>query len=326
MCTCITMKTRDVYFGRTMDIHYHFGEQVAVTPRGLSITLKSGEVFESWYAMIGMASVRGSYPLYAEATNERGLSMAGLNFPDNAWYGEPLPGKTNLAPYELIPWVLGSFGTIEEVKRELPSVWLTDIPLNKDTPLSPLHWMISDRTGGSLVVEQTREEGLRVYDNPFGVLTNNPTFPYHSMNLNSFMNLTSQPPQNRFCKGLDLTAFGSGMGSIGLPGDNSPTSRFVRTCFNRANSLCGDSEEDSVSQFFHILDNVWMVRGSTMLKGSVCNTTTYACCMNVFKGVYYYKTYSNSQLTAVRLTEENINAPGPTFYPLEEQQQVRYVN
>ena len=175
-------------------------------------------------------------------------------------------------------------------------------------------------------MEQTREDGLRIYDNPFGVLTNNPTFPYHSMNLNSFMNLTSSPPQNRFCKGLDLTAFGSGMGSIGLPGDNSPTSRFVRACFNRANSLCGGTEEESVSQFFHILDNVWIVRGSTMAKGNICDTTTYACCMNASRGIYYYKTYSNSQLTAVRLTESNINAKRPTFYPLEEEQQIRFIN
>ena len=325
MCTCITIKTRDIYFGRTMDIHYRFGEQVAVTPRNYRVPLKSGESFETWYAMIGMASVRGGYPLYAEATNEKGLSMAGLNFPENAWYGEPVPGKRNLAPYEFMLWVLGTFATLEDLKRELPSVWLVDIPIEPGTPTAPLHWMISDGAG-SIVVEQTREEGFRVYDNPYGVLTNNPTFPYHSMNLNSFMNLTAEPPRNRFCKSLDLCAFGSGMGSIGLPGDNSPTSRFVRACFNRMNSLCGDSEEDSVSQFFHILDNVWLVRGSTILSGNVCNTTTYACCVNTVRGIYYYKTYSNSQLTAVRMTEKDISSPSLTLYPLEEAQQVRYMN
>lgn len=319
------MKTRDVYFGRTMDIHYRFGEQVAVTPRNCRIPLKSGGELETWYAMIGMASVHSAYPLYAEATNEKGLSMAGLNFPENAWYGEPMPGRTNLTPYEFIPWVLGTFGTLSEVKRELPSVWLTDIPIDPNTPVAPLHWMISDGTG-SIVVEQTRESGLQIFDNPYGVLTNNPPFPFHSMNLNSFMNLTSQPPQNRFCKSLDLMAFGNGMGAMGLPGDNSPTSRFVRACFNRMNSVCGSSDEESVSQFFHILDSVWLVRGSTMLRGDVCNTTTYACCMNATRGVYYYKTYGNSQLTAVRLNDANINAAGPTFYPLEEQQQVRWLN
>lgn len=324
MCTCIMMKTRDVYFGRTMDIHYRFGEQVAVTPRSYRFPLKSGGSFETWYAMIGMAAVRNGYPLYAEATNEQGLSMAGLNFPDNAWYSPPLPDRRNLTPYEFLPWVLGTFATLAEVKRELPSVCLTDLPLDQDTPLSPLHWMISDGTG-SLVVEQTRE-GLQIYDNPYGVLTNNPIFPFHQTNLNNYMNLTSQPPQNRFCKQLDLKAFGNGMGAMGLPGDTAPTSRFVRACFNMANSLCGTGDEESVTQFFHILDSVWLIRGATRLQNNVCNVTEYACCMNATQGVYYYKTYGNNQLTAVRLTEDNINASRPTVYPLVEEQQVRFIN
>lgn len=319
------MKTRDVYFGRTMDIHYRFGEQVAVTPRGYRFPLKSGDTFETWYAMVGMASVRGGYPLYAEGTNEKGLSMAGLNFPENAWYGEPQPGKRNLTPYEFLPWVLGTFATLEEVRRELPSVRLTGTPFDQDTPTAPLHWMIGDGSG-CVVVEQTRELGLQVYDNPYGVLTNNPTFPFHQMNLNSYMNLTSQPPQNRFCSHLDLSAFGTGMGSIGLPGDNSPTSRFVRACFNKMNSVCGGGGIESVSQFFHILDSVWLVRGSTMLDGNVCNVTTYACCMNASRGIYYYKTYGNSQLTAVRMTGENISSSQLTLFPLEEEEQVRYMN
>lgn len=325
MCTCIAMKTRDVYFGRTMDIHYRFGEQVAVTPRGYRFPLKSGDELETWYAMIGMASVINGYPLYAEATNEKGLSMAGLNFPENAWYGDPIPGRRNLAPYEFMLWVLGTFADVEDVKRELSGIWITDSPFDSSTPTAPLHWMISDGSQ-SLVVEQTRESGFQVYDNPYHVLTNNPPFPFHTTNLNNYMNLTSLPPQNRFCSRLDLSAFGNGMGAMGLPGDNSPTSRFVRACFNSVNSVCGDTSEDSVSQFFHILDSVWLVRGSTKLKDNVCNITTYACCMNATRGIYYYKTYNNSQLTAVRLTDQNISAPSPTFYPLEEVGEVRYMN
>ena len=87
MCTCIAMKTRDVYFGRTLDLQYRFGEKVAVTPRNYPFTLRSGETFDTWYAMVGMARVEQDYPLYAEATNEKGLSMAGLYFPGNAVYG-----------------------------------------------------------------------------------------------------------------------------------------------------------------------------------------------------------------------------------------------
>ena len=156
MCTCVAMKTQDVYFGRTMDIDYRFGERVVVTPRNYSFALKNGESFETWYAMVGMASVMDGYPLYAEATNEKGLSIAGLNFPGNAYYGEPVPGRLNLTPYELIPWAMGNFATIAELRRELKNVWLTNQPFAKNLPLAQLHWMISDGEQ-SLVVEQTRQ-------------------------------------------------------------------------------------------------------------------------------------------------------------------------
>ena len=320
----MTMKTQDVYFGRTLDLDYRFGERVVITPRNYSFALKSGDSFETWYAMVGMATVAEGYPLYAEATNEKGLSMAGLYFPENAWYGHPAPGKRNLAPYEFIPWVVGSFAQVKELRRELDQVWITDMAFSHNMPVSPLHWMVSDGRE-SVVVEQTRE-GLHVYDNPAGVLTNNPAFPYHQMNLNNYMNLTCQPPQNRFSKVLSLKAYGSGMGAIGLPGDDSPSSRFVKACFLKANSQCQGDDESSVAQFFHILDSVSVVRGSSVVQDKECNITTYACCTNATRGVYYYKTYSNNQLTAVRMTEENKNAEKLSIYELEERQQIHYMN
>lgn len=324
MCTCISMKTQDVYFGRTLDLEYRFGERVVVTPRNYTFSLKSGEGFETWYAMIGMATVAGGYPLYAEATNEKGLSIAGLNFPGNARYTPAEPGRLNLAPFELIPWAMGNFATLRELRRELERVHLTDTAFSEKAPLSDLHWMISDGKD-SLVVEQT-QTGFHIYDNPAGVLTNNPDFPFHQMNLNTYMNLSCRPAQNRFSKALELRPYGGGMGAIGLPGDDSPTSRFIRACFYKANSVCGQDEASSVAQFFHILDGVSIVRGASVLEDNQCNITTYACCANATRGVYYYKTYANNQITAVRMTDENMNAPRLAVYELEEKQQIRYLN
>ena len=324
MCTCIAMKTKDVYFGRTMDIDYRFGERVVVTPRNYRFQLKSGDSFDTWYAMVGMATVIQDYPLYAEAVNEKGLCIAGLRFENNAYYGEPAPGKLNLTPYELIPWVLGNFATVADLRRELDQVYLIDVPFAADVPVAPLHWMISDGVD-SLVVEQT-QQGFHVYDNPAGVLTNNPEFPYHQMHLNSYMNLSNQPATNRFCKDLKLEPYGGGMGAIGLPGDDSPTSRFVRSCFIKMNSQCSPDDASSLAQFFHILDAVWIVRGSTVIKGNQCNVTLYSCCANATRGTYYYKTYGNNQLTAVRMTDANKNAGRLTVYELEERQQVRFMN
>lgn len=318
------MKTQDVYFGRTLDIEYRFGEKVTVTPRNYSFALKSGGHFETWYAMLGMASVSGGYPLYAEATNEKGLSMAGLQFPGNAFYGDPIPGKQNLTPYELIPWAMGSFATLEELRRELENVNIINVPFAPNVPVAELHWMASDGQR-SLVIESVKE-GLRLYENPAGVLTNNPAFPYHQMNLNTYMNLSCHPAENRFSSHLHLKAFGGGMGAIGLPGDNSPTSRFIRACFLKMNSLCGGGEPESLSQVFHILDAVSVVRGSTLLADNQCNVTIYSCCANATRGIYYYKTYSNNQLTAVRMTDANKNASQLTVYDLEEAQQIKYMN
>jgi len=324
MCTCISMRTKDVYFGRTMDIDYSFGERVVVTPRGYGFRLKSGDSFESFYAFMGMAGVVDGYPLYAEAVNEKGLSAAGLNFPGNAYYEEPRPDRINLAPFELIPWALGNFSTVKELYKELVTVNLTNIPYSKEMPLSPLHWMISDGSQ-CLVVEQT-QEGFHVYENPVGVLTNNPDFPFHQMHLNAYMNLSCQPAQNRFAQRLSLKAYGSGMGAMGLPGDSSPTSRFIRACFCAMNSRCGGDDDSSISQFFHILDDVSIVRGTSILDNDKCNMTTYSCCMNTSKGVYYYKTYNNNQLTAVRFTKENMNSDRLSIYELRDKQAVWFEN
>ena len=324
MCTCITFKTNDNYFGRNLDLEYRFNEKVVITPRNYAFALKAGGIFNTKYAMIGAATVIDDYPLYAEATNEKGLSMAGLQFPDNAHYNKIDPKKTNITPYELIPWILGNYSSVKELKIELDNLNLLNIPFTKDIPLSPLHWMISDEE--ECIILESMNNGLNIYPNPIGVLTNNPPFSYHQVNINNYLNLTPDIISNHFSNKVDLSPYSLGMGAIGLPGDNSPSSRFIRAAFNKLNSVCGANEECSVSQFFHILDTVSVVKGTTMTKDKKWNITTYSCCCNTTKGIYYYKTYNNSQLTAVKMTEENKNSYQLSIYDLEEHQQVKYMN
>ena len=190
--------------------------------------------------------------------------------------------------------------------------------------LTPLHWMISDEKD-CIVLEQTKE-GLNVYDNPIGVLTNSPQFSYHLTNINNYLNLTPKDPKNRFSDKITLSTYGKGMGAIGLPGDNSPSSRFVRAAFNKLNSVSDKNEESSVSQFFHILDSVAMVRGSNITKDNKYDTTVYSCCMNTTKGFFYYKTYNNNQITAVKMNEDNMNCKRLSIYELERKQQINYCN
>lgn len=324
MCTSLTYKNRDFYFGRNMDIEYSFNEKVVVTPRKFPFNLKRYEDMQSHYAMIGMATVIDDYPLYAEATNEKGLSIAGLNFPGNAVYLDEKEEMFNITPFELIPWVLGTCVTVEEAKAVLEGTNIVNVPFNEKIPLAPQHWMIADRD--HCIVVEPMEDGLKIHDNPFGVLTNNPPFEFHKMNMANYLNLTAQYPENRFSSATELNPYGVGMGGLGLPGDVSPMSRFVRATFHKMNSVSEDNEKANLSQFFHILDSVAMVRGSALTKEGKNDITSYACCMNADKGMYYYKTYDNNQLTAVDMHKEDLDSDKLVTFELVRTQQINYVN
>lgn len=324
MCTCIDFKTRDHYFGRNMDLEYRFGEKVVITPENYRFDLKNGSSICTKYAMIGMASVRDCYPLYAEATNERGLSMAGLNFPDSAHFCSPDATGFHLCPHELIPYFLGLYSTVAELRPLLADLSIVNQSLVPELPVASLHWMISDAE--ECIVLEQMEDGLKVYDNPVGIMTNDPPFHYHLCNLNNYMNLTPCYGENRFSDKLDLKQYGMGMGAIGLPGDASPASRFVKAAFCKCNSVCEDDESSSVTQFFHILDSVFVVKGSTLTKAGLDELTLYSCCINTTKGIYYYRTYNNSQITGVRMTKREICRNTLSVYPLVDNQQIRYLN
>ena len=324
MCTCIDLKTKDYYFGRNLDLDERFGEKVVITPRNYKFDWKNGSTIFTKYAMIGMASVVQNYPLYAEAANERGLAMAGLYFPQNAYFFEPKDSNLNLAPYELIPYFLGQYATVAEIKNNIKNLNITNIPFSKGLPIADLHWMISD--GENCIVLEQMKDGLKIYDNPVGVLTNNPPFDYHLMNLNNYMNLTPNNKEKGFSNKINLQAYGQGMGAIGLPGDASPASRFIRAAFYKLNSICKEDEESSVTQFFHILDSVAMIQGATITKEGKYDITTYSCCINLSKGIYYYKTYTNNQITAIKMSEKEKLKTKLSIYELIENQQIKYVN
>lgn len=324
MCTAATYKTRDHYFGRTLDYDVSYGERVAVTPRNYPFHFRKVQSLETHYAMIGMASMAGDYPLYYDATNEKGLSMAGLNFPGNADYKQPLPGKDNVAPFELIPWILGQCSCVKEARGLLERINLADISFSDSMPLAALHWIIADRRE-SVTVESIRA-GLKVYENPVGVLTNNPPFDYQMFYLNNYLSLSRGEPTNQFSEELELAAYSRGMGAMGLPGDLSSSSRFVKAVFTKMNSVSGDSESESISQFFHILGSVAQQRGCVEMEGGRYEITMYTSCCNTDKGIYYYTTYENSQITGVDMYREDLNGRKPVSYPLIQGQQIRIQN
>lgn len=314
MCTAATYKTKDFYFGRTLDYEFSYGEEIVVMPRNFPISFRHMGEMKHHYALIGMAHLAGNFPLFYDAINEKGLGMAGLNFVGNADYKPFAPGKDNVAPFEFIAWILSQCTSVKEARLLLDKINLVNTPFSDQLPLAQLHWIIADQEE-AITVESVKE-GLKVYDNPAGVMTNNPSFDQQMHNLSNFMNLSPKSPSNHFSDKLNLATYSRGMGALGLPGDLSSQSRFVRVAFVKLNSISGDSESESVSQFFHILGSVDQQRGCCDVGEEKYEYTIYTSCCNASKGIYYYTTYENHQISGVDMHRENLDGDNLSRFPL----------
>lgn len=324
MCTAATYRTKDFYFGRTLDYEFSYGEEITVTPRNYPFSFRYLPEKREHYAIIGMAHVEEDYPLYYDAVNEKGLGMAGLNFVGNAVYGEVREGKENVAVFELIPYILSQCENTEEARELLGKIQITDTRFKEQLPNGRLHWIIADEKEAITVESVT--EGLKIYENAPGVLTNNPPFPMQMFQLNNYMQLSSRQPENLFSDRLSLETYSRGMGALGLPGDLSSASRFVRVAFTKLHARSGEGEADSVGQFFHILGSVEQTRGCCELENGKYEITIYTSCCNATKGIYYYTTYTNRQITAVDMHREKLDSTELIRYPMLEEEQIRLQN
>lgn len=324
MCTAVSFCTNDHYFGRNLDYEHSYDEQIIISPRNFCFEFRKSNPINSHYAIIGMAAIRDGYPLYYDGANEKGLSMAGLLFPSSAVYHNVKPRYDNITPFEFIPYILSQCESVGKAKELLKTVNLIDVPFSKELPLSPLHWIISDKNE-SIVIESV-SEGLNIYDNPVGVLTNNPPFPMQLFNLNNYMSLSPFSPQNTFSQKLQLCPYSRGMGAMGMPGDLSSASRFVRSAFILLNSVSGESEQESVSQFFHILQSVSQTRGCVHMGKNLYEFTLYSSCINTDKGIYYYTTYDNQCISGVDMYKEDLDCDTLKIFPLKKEWYIFYHN
>ena len=329
MCTGLALETKDGLhlFGRNMDIEYSFNQSIIFIPRNFKCVNKSNKKeLTTKYAVLGMGTIFDDYPTFADGMNEKGLGCAGLNFPVYVSYSkEDIEGKTNIPVYNFLLWVLANFSSVEEVKEALKNANIVDIPISKNIPNTTLHRMISDITGKSIVVEQTKEK-LNVFDNNIGVLTNSPTFDWHVANLNQYVSLRyNQVPEFKLGD-QSLTALGQGTGLVGLPGDFTPASRFIRVAFLRDAMIKNDKDSIDLIEFFHILNNVAMVRGSTRTIEEKSDLTQYTSCMCLEKGIYYYNTYENNQINAIDMNKENLDGNEIKTYKYNKTLSINHVN
>lgn len=312
MCTAVSTKD---YFGRNLDLETSFGEGVLIVPRNYILNYRNGDCANSHYALIGIGIENSSYPLYFDAINEMGLGMAGLNFPFYASYKSE-EGKKSIASFEFIPFILSQAKSVEEAKSLIAEIAISNDAFSNTLSPSPLHWLIGDREE-SIVVEATAN-GLNVFNNPVGVMTNSPPFPFQMFALNNYLSLSTETPQNSFSNQLDLNIYSRGMGALGLPGDLSSQSRFIKATFTKMNYKYDETEENHLADYMHILASVEQQRGLVDINGKY-EITIYASAGDRDRGIYYYKSYENSQIRAVKLTEKNMNADTLAFYPMNKQ-------
>lgn len=319
MCTAISLKAKNHYFGRNLDIEYSYNETVTVMPRKYKIRYIYKGKIESKYAIIGMAYVKDGYPLFYDGANEMGLCAAALSFPSFSKYSNPKEQHINIASFELIPWLLSTCATLDEAQEHLNRLNITNDNYSCDLKSTALHWIIAD-SNRSIVAEST-SNGLKLYDNPVGVLTNSPDFPYHLFTINNYMGLSNKQVTNKLNIDLPLNAYSRGMGAMGLPGDLSSNSRFVKAVFTKFNSVIENTENENISQFYHILSSVEQQKGCVDVDGKY-EYTVYSSCINATKGIYYYTTYHNRGITAVDMHKENLDGDKIISYPLIKKQQI----
>ena len=322
MCTAIHLIKNGHYFGRNLDLEYHYNEAITVTPRNFDFKFKAPFLNNERYAIIGMVTTVDGYPLYYDAANEMGLSIAGLNFPNNAFYNKSKPDALNVSPFELIPYLLSQCANINEALKSLEGINLENRNFNEKYPLTPLHWMLADKER-SIVIEPLKE-GLKIYENPIGVLTNNPPFEFHLSNLQNYTNLTNVAPKNRF--GTPQPFYSKGLGSFGLPGDGSSLSRFVRAAFFKTNSVSDGGKDAEINQFFHLLNTVAQPKGGIKTDDGAYHITVYSSCIDLANVIYYYSTYEDPSIKGVDLFSENLDGEEIISYPIINKPQIQILN
>lgn len=321
MCTAVSEHGNYHLFGRTLDIECSYGEMAIVAPRNFRFDFLHEKALSAHHAIMGIGCIRDGIPLYYDAINESGLAIAGLNFPSNAVYHNKKGDKHNIASFELIPWLLCQCDTLSSAIELLNETNITSDTFSSELPATPLHWLIADKER-SVTVESV-SSGTKVYENPFGILTNNPPFSYHVTNVTNFMHLDSNPPKNNLCPNIKLTPYSRGMGAIGLPGDFSSASRFVKALYVKNNT---QEAKSAISRFFHVLESVSVPCGCAKAEDGKNVLTVYASCANVSTFTYYFTTYNCRRIQAVSVRSECLNATELFKFSIKNEEDILYLD
>lgn len=322
MCTALCLNSTHPYFGRTLDLYYSHSECVTIVSENFPFCFRHEKNINHHPKIMGMAYIKDGYPLFYDAMNSYGLGIAALNFPHLAKYCQKKQDHINLAPFEIIPYLLSACRTLDDVKSVFEKTNITDDTFSPELPNTPLHWMVSDGEN-SLTVEQT-SDGMKIFENNVGVMTNAPSFDWHLFHLQDYCHISQSGTFSGISGFLPSFPYSLGLNGKGIPGDWSSSSRFVKCAHLKSVTPKIKDENESISQFFHILSQVSVPKGCVLTEKGEFQMTKYTSCMNLDKGIYYYTTCNNQRITAVDMNSFNFGNESLLWFPLIRKQDVYY--
>ena len=315
MCTAVYLQGERPVFGRTLDLEYHYDEQVVLTPRRFAFSFRYEGACACHHAILGTAHVCCGQPLYYDAMNEQGLAVAALHFPDCGCYHPPVSGKRALCSFEVIPYLLARCSCVQEAVDLLRACVVTPDAFSADLPPTPLHWMIADAR--SCVVVESLARGLVIYENTLGVMTNAPEFSWQEKHLARYAGLDAYPRTGGLGKELSLSPVAKGSGAVGLPGDYTSPARFVRAAFAKTYTQAVPGE-DAVSRFFHVMESVSVPSGCVRTEQGACVRTVYTACSDLARGAYRLHTYEDRVPRGVSFHDLDLTREGLQCFSMQQ--------
>ena len=331
-CTGIDLEGEDgtVVYGRTQEWSgFDFKTQAAIYPRNTSFQgmTPEGENGISWQAKHGFLSFLLLDRVIGDGMNEKGLAAGQFYHEGFAEYSEYNPDLSDhsLSPIDVLPYILSNFATLEEVRQGMQNVRVVPVQEPSIDKVPPIHFFVADPSGKSLVIEYVHGKPI-FYNNPVGVITNNPTFAWHLQNLRNYGQLSIDPFEKKTWGELEITPLASGSGLLGLPGDYTSPSRFVRAVILKQISFPTPGGMDTVNQFFRIMDSFNVPasqgeghRGAEAKKNRLPSDTQWTIASDTKNLVTYYHTAWNRQVRKIDLKKIDFTRSGIRKTPLDKQ-------
>lgn len=330
-CTGIRLQAKDgtIVYARTMEFGMDLNSSPIIIPRhyALTGTAESGKPGLAWESKYGVVGLNGlGMTLVVDGVNEKGLAAGIFYLPGYAQYQQVEKGQESksLAPWELVTWMLTNFATVEEVRDALPGIKVANVILDGAGYTPPVHYIVHDAAGNSLVIEYLHGQ-LTLTADPIGVITNSPEFDWHVKNLSNYLNLTALNAAPEDLSGLKISQLGQGTGLLGLPGDFTPPSRFVRAVVFSQAALPAENGDEAVRQAFHVLDSFDIPLGTVKAVESgkpSYEFTQWTSASDTHNRSYYFHSLDNRRVRRIDLLKADLNSKHVVTLPFQKDNDV----